>query len=599
MTFWQENYAFIKDVYDMRHSKMAEWMENVEKAISRIMADKVYTSAEFKRERDNFHALCKDLERTEVKKWLAQILEILMAERAKDQKKNETDKLEVLIQKHEELIPTVMKTQVMVDLYWKCYAYGDELKPHIEFLDGIMLSSTRDIAPSCVENVDELIERQEKSLTQLETKRGVVKELIEKGKQILVNPDKPKFLESHVKRIEEGWEETKQKATDRLTLLTQTKDAWEGYAENNETIALSFEKAEEEIKKVKKRFNLNAALDDLKKRQDLYNASNKNINGLFDTINANFTCMSITLPEDKKKIIDKEIKAVQEKLEVVGRFEEKVKKVEDFCKELGEFDGSLKAINSWMTNATKELEDIKNAAGSMLPEDRVARTMDLQEDISAKVEILTDNAKKELELLPQGDKVPSDAQDYKDELNRITKYVTDLQNRTKKECDNFSEDVKYWAEYRTGIKEFTPWLVKSEGSCTEGLSKPSNLDEVKALHEKVSTFDKTCVNYLKVLEAAESASKKMTTHAEADSEVSALKERYNKIKGISDGWVSKVDTLLKEWTLLDSTVTELNTWVAKDKTVEGENQFSLEKMESTLGELKNIFKQKEKLVDNL
>ena len=39
----------------MRHSKMAEWMENVEKAISRIMADKVYTSAEFKRERDTFN----------------------------------------------------------------------------------------------------------------------------------------------------------------------------------------------------------------------------------------------------------------------------------------------------------------------------------------------------------------------------------------------------------------------------------------------------------------------------------------------------------------------------------------------------------------
>jgi len=599
MTFWQENYTFIKDVYDMRHTKMAEWMENVEKAISRIMADKVYTSAEFKRERDNFHALCKDLERTEVKKWLAQILEILMAERSKDQKQNETDKLEILIKKHEELIPTVMKTQVMVDLYWKCYAYGDELKPHIEFLDGIMLSSTRDIAPSCVENVDELIERQEKSLTQLETKRGVVKELIEKGKQILVNPDKPKFLESHVKRIEEGWEETKQKATDRLTLLTQTKDAWEGYAENNETIAASFEKAEDEIKKVKKRFNLNAALDDLKKRQNLYKASHDNIHGLFNTINANFTCMSITLPEDKKKIIDKEIKAVQEKLEVVGRFEEKVKKVEDFCNELGEFDASLKTINGWMANATKELDDIKNSAGSMLPEDRVARTMDLQEDIASKVEILTSNAKKELELLPQGDKVPSDAQDYKDELNRITKYVTDLQARTKKECDNFSEDVKYWAEYRTGIKEFTPWLVKAEGSCTEGLSKPSNLDEVKALHEKVSTFEKTCLNYLKVLEAAESASKKMTTHAEADTEVAALKERYGKIKGVSDGWVAKVDTLLKEWTLLDSTVTELNTWVAKDKTVEGENQFSLEKMESTLGELKNIFKQKEKLVDNL
>jgi len=599
MTFWQENYSFIKDVYDMRHSKMAEWMENVEKAISRIMADKVYTSAEFKRERDNFHALCKDLERAEVKKWLAHILEILMAERAKDQRKSEFDKLEMVIKKHEELIPTVMKTQVMVDLYWKCYAYGDELKPHIEFLDGIMLSSTRDIAPSCVENVDELIERQEKSLVQLETKRGVVKELIEKGKQILVNPDKPKFLEGHVQRIEEGWDDTKNKAQDRLKLLTETKNAWIGYAENNETIVTEFEKAEEEIKRVKKRFNLEAALDDLKKRQDIFKNTNNTIMGLFNSIKANLDCMSITLPDDKKKILEKEVKAVEEKLEVVGRFKDKVTKVEDFCKALGDFDASLKVINGWMENATKELNDIMSAAGSMLPEDRVARTMDLQEDIAAKVEILKTNAATEQELLPQGDKVPQDAQDYKDELNRITKYVMDLEAKTKRECDSYSEDVKYWAEYRTGIKEFTPWLVKSESHCTEGLAKPSNLDEVKALHEKVSGFDKTCINYLKVLQAAEAASKKMTTHEEADKEVAALMDRYKKVKASSDTWMSKVDTLLKEWTLLDNTVTELNTWVAKDKTAEGENQFSLEKMESTLGELKNIFKQKEKLVDNL
>ncbi len=46
---------FLQDIYEMRHTKMAEWMENVEKSIARIMADKVYTSAEFKRERENFH----------------------------------------------------------------------------------------------------------------------------------------------------------------------------------------------------------------------------------------------------------------------------------------------------------------------------------------------------------------------------------------------------------------------------------------------------------------------------------------------------------------------------------------------------------------
>merc|ERR1712156_820654 len=114
--------------------------------------------------------------------------------------------------------------------------------------------------------------------------------------------------------------------------------------------------AEEEIKKVKKMYNLEAALADMKKRQDLYNKSNNTISGLFKSINDNFTCMSITLPEDKKKVVAKEISAVDAKLEVVGRFKDTVKVIE--------------------------------ASGAMLPEDRVARTMDLQEDIAAKLEIL-------------------------------------------------------------------------------------------------------------------------------------------------------------------------------------------------------------------
>merc|ERR1712042_374791 len=599
MTFWQENYAFIKDVYDMRHQKMAEWMENVEKAIARIMADKVYTSAEFKRERDNFHALCKDLERAEVKKWLAQILEILMAERAKDRRKNEFEQLDALIKKHEELIPTVMKTQVMVDLYWKCYAYGDELKPHIEFLDGIMLSSTREIAPSCVENVDELIERQEKSLQQLDSKRNVVTDLIDKGKVILQNPDKPKFLQANVKRIEEGWDDTKTKARERLQLLNETKDAFIGYAENNETTANEFDIAEEEIKKVKKMFNLEAANADLKKRQDILKKSTDTINGLFASINANMATMSITIPEDKKKVLNKEIKAVQDKLEVEGRFRATVTKIEELVAALTAFDGSLKSIDAWKDAATAELTDIKEASGAMLPEDRVARTMDLQEDIAAKLEILKGCAATEKELLPQGDKVPADAQVFKDELARITKYVTDLQANTKIECDKYSNDVKFRAEYRTGIKEFTPWLAGAEKAAGEGLTKPSDLAEVQALNEKVLAFDKNCVNYLKVLMSAQGAAQKMTTHAEADAEVAALKTRFDAVKAISETWVKKCDVLVKEWVLLDNTVTELNSWVAKDKSAEGENQFSLEKMESTLGELKNIFKQKEKLVDQL
>merc|ERR1711978_187551 len=243
--------------------------------------------------------------------------------------------------------------------------------------------------------------------------------------------------------------------------------------------------------------------------------------------------MCITIPEDKKKGMGKEIKAVEDKLEVVGRFKSTVGKIEELVGALTAFDNSLKTLDAWKDAATAELKDIKEASGAMLPEDR-----------AAKLEILKANAKTEQDLLPQGDKVPADAQVFKDELARITKYVEDLQAKTKIECDKYSNDVKFWAEYRTGIKEFNPWLASAEKSAADGLSKPSDLSEVQALNDKVLAFDKTCLNYLKVIDAAKAAAEKMTTHKEADEEVAGLKERYSKVKTISDTWVKKCEVLV-------------------------------------------------------
>jgi len=184
-------------------------------------------------------------------------------------------------------------------------------------------------------------------------------------------------------------------------------------------------------------------------------------------------------------------------------------------------------------------------------------------------------------------------------LKRIQDFVTNLHQKVMKECDNFSEDVKYWAEYKTGIKEFKPWLTGAESKSTEGLAKPQTLDEANAMFATVKTFEGSCHKHFKVLEDAAAAANKMTTHKEADVEVAELKERYAKVKAVADEWMKKCDTLVKEWQLLDNTVTELNSWVAQDRGAEAEQNFSLEKMESTLGELKNIFKEKEKLVENL
>merc|ERR1739838_1075024 len=338
-----------------------------------------------------------------------------------------------------------------------------------------------------------------------------------------------------------------------------------------EKIVVDFEKGEEEITKIKKRFNLAAAQDDLAKRKQIFTDTKNTIEGMFAAIQHNYDVMTMTLPEDKKDFVKKEVKAVHEKLEVVGRFKEKVDKIDEFVTSLDNFDKTLKMVDSWMMGADKQLNDIKNNSDTMTPEDRVSCTMELQEDVAEKVEIVNSAIKSELDLLPQGDAVPKDAQDFKDELNK----------RVMTECEHFSEDVKYWAEFKTGIRGFKPWLEASEKRAGGGLSKPQTLDEANAMYAQVSEFDQNALKHLKILENAETAANKMTTHKEADDEVAALKARYAKVKGVSDEWMKKADTLVKEWKLLDISVNELNSWVAQDRGAEQEQNFSLEKMEST------------------
>ena len=90
---------------------------------------------------------------------------------------------------------------------------------------------------------------------------------------------------------------------------------------------------------------------------------------------------------------------------MVTRFEDKVQKIVDFVGNLKAFDSSLKNIDAWMKEADANLNEIKNASGSMTPEDRVSLTMELEEDVAAKVQVIQENMKTEEELLPQGENV--------------------------------------------------------------------------------------------------------------------------------------------------------------------------------------------------
>jgi hypothetical protein len=94
--------------------------------------------------------------------------------------------------------------------------------------------------------------------------------------------------------------------------------------------------------------------------------------------------------------------------------------------------------------------------------------------------------------------VPQDAQDYKNELKRIEEFTLALQKRVIKECEAFSEDIKHWAEFKTGIKQFKPWLETYEKKSLTGLAKPQTLEEANAMYAQVKEFESGCAKEIKV-----------------------------------------------------------------------------------------------------
>ncbi len=64
------------------------------------------------------------------------------------------------------------------------------------------------------------MEKQEKILNQLENKKKMVLEFLAKGEKLMQDPNCPKFLEGHAKKLKEAWEDTTQKAQARKNALT-------------------------------------------------------------------------------------------------------------------------------------------------------------------------------------------------------------------------------------------------------------------------------------------------------------------------------------------------------------------------------------------
>jgi len=584
---------------------MVEWMDHLEMAISKVMATKVYTSNEFRRERDNFLSLCKNLERADTRKWLSEVLEVLFRDRSADEKKDECKRLESVIERHVALMPKVKDTQVKSEVFWKCYEYGDDLVQIFEFIDDQRAKSVRDILIPDSEATEEFIDKHGSIVRLMENKRKTVEEFIKKGESLMDDEKSPKFLETHVSKLKEAWTVANDEAKKRKNALADNMEAWKNFEEKRLDCSKTLDMADAELKSIKKNFNMERAPVELTEKMKIAATMRFEIEDLFGQTDKAFITLCVFAPDDKKKELEVHVVQLRERLEVLKKIDQALADLFQFNKELVTFDATLTELDTWITGRAQEkLANIRQpdpADTPPDPEDRVTKAMELLEDLLKKIAICTKAEEKKAEIFPaEGKKMSKEAKEFVDRMKACRDGLTKLDEEVQAELNKFSIDVKYFADYQCGVRSFYPWLLGSEEKVTNGIDPPSDLVSACNLLGECKTFQDDCETRLVVLDNANESAGKMTYHEFAEKNIVGYRVRWDNVHNASVSWVDRMTNLVECWNSLDGRVVELSSWVSASNSGEpAADGLSIEKLENHLQTLKENFKEKEEMIETL
>jgi len=605
MAYWQENYSFIKDVYDTRAQKLAELMVKTDAVIDEVRSEKPYTSQEFKKVREIFASLAKSLEQPEIKEWLGSTKDMLMAEKSGKDKDEEGKKLNEILENFDKMLPKIADTRAVVDCLWKCYQYTDELTPFLEWLEESIAKSTREINSNSVEETEEIMTRHEKNLDQLDKKKKVYLEHKGKAEKLAQDPKAPKFMQGQLDRLNQLWKDSNNVGDNRLEDLKKNLESWESYEKQRNTLDGHIDGAQKEFEDTCRVYNLETGPKDYVTRVATAAKWRKTVEDTFKKMSDANDELAKLLEDDKKNELAEEVSDYKMRLQILEDMDEKLKKIDLFNGQIKEFNVFMKELEDWLPQGRKRMDDLLSPDNPIKAEDRVVQTMELQSDASLEVEKMEKaNETWTNDLCPiESGENTDDAQVFSDRMSKVQETQTNLLEEVKRESVKFGDDVKYLAEFTSGMKKFDPWIEKAEKKKEKGMPKPNNLEEANDALEDAKIWKTESEEMNTVLEKSKEQAQKMTSHADADSKYEAFKKRWTVIDATAKDWIGKYEKMVEVWKKQAETAAKVTAAIAAPKGDPekggGGGEMKLEDLEGHLNALKEMFIQKQKMMEEL
>merc|ERR1711874_190416 len=109
-------------------------------------------------------------------------------------------------------------------------------------------------------------------------------ELMKRGQKLRANPNAPEFLEKEMKRLEETWKDTNEKARARLDMLHGVHKDWDVYETKRQEILTPLDSLEEQLKTYRKIYDPKKGSDWLERKKKKAEELKKQIVELYEIV---------------------------------------------------------------------------------------------------------------------------------------------------------------------------------------------------------------------------------------------------------------------------------------------------------------------------
>ncbi|CAH3870841.1 unnamed protein product [Pieris brassicae] len=578
------------DAYRERFGEMERWMDHVDRTMDSIVRE-VDSAEAFEREKTIFQNICREADRKrEDMKWLVQTLDMLSNHCSDNEAQEEQVKLENLISRYKNLIPTIEITMIKTETYTRCYTYRREVHEVICILENAQKHAMVEPEPQSLQQVEQLVLEQQATVQKLDRQRPSVMSMLQRGKELIKDANAPAFVREDVRNLESGWNVAYESNTDRLHKLCDTQKVWSNYEYQKEELLSDIDKIENFVAHPGLELGVSSISRELQETHAVNADIEKAKSERLPQLQQAYVELQSLTANKPKPVIEKDLETIEHKLDrVQDEVQTKVIHLEKFNVEWTKIERKLDDVRDWIKKESPALIS-QIQSETITPEERVEKSQVLQKVITEKMDIIKNVAE-------QGSKLAvehrvQDSNRLKGDVALLEKMMVDLQRCTEQQTKVVEHDLASWQKYQKGVAEIKPWIEEAELKLGS-LPKATTLPEAQQLQQQSRALVTDCDKQLMNLQILSSVSHQLSGKTSAPDEVDAIHSRWAVVHDLADQWNSKLEKLTAQWEIFEKEAEKIEVWIDNgEKLINSRNVNvetpQVEKLDRELNKLKSF-----------